>query len=143
MIPLFFGCTIGFVIPIQEFKSISVIKQGLLYCLCMFGKIITGIFGRPLNKKEFLTVGFSMSSWDAFAFIIASTSYYDNTIINNKESFGSVIISPLILRLTLNMQKKLHKNEWMIKLLNSIIKIYNQFIMQLIQKYVDNGDIKI
>ncbi len=90
-----FWCTIGFVISIQEFKSISVIKQGLLYCFCMFGKIITGIFGRPLNKKQFLTVGCSMSSWGAFAFIIAVTIL-----------LSVIIYRPLILRLTLKYAEK-------------------------------------
>ncbi len=38
MLRIFFACTIGFAIPIQEFKSIIVIKKGFLYCLCMGGK---------------------------------------------------------------------------------------------------------
>ena len=112
MLRVFFGCTIGFAIPIQQFTSPVVLKQGFLYCLCMFGKIITGFFGRPLNKKEFLTVGFSMSAWGEFAFIIATASYEDGTI--NEESFSavllavllSVIISPYCLRLTLSHYEK-------------------------------------
>ena len=92
----------------------------------MAGKLITGLFGRPLNQKEFLTVGFSMSAWGEFAFIIATASFEDGTI--DEESFSavllavllSVIVSPYGLRLTLShyeqhaqrrMDEKLKKYE--------------------------------
>eukprot|EP01083_Nonionella_stella_P290510 988465_1 len=78
----------------------------------MFGKIVTGFFSRPLNKKEFLTVGFSMSAWGEFAFIIATASFSEGTI--DKESFSSVllavllsvIISPYLLSFTISYYEK-------------------------------------
>ena len=116
MLRVFFACTIGFAIPIKEFTNAKVISRGLIYCVCAVGKIVTGFFGRPLNKKEFLTIGFSMSAWGEFAFIIATASYEEGTI--DKESFSavllavllSVIISPYCLRLTLvHYEKQMHK----------------------------------
>ena len=112
MLRVFFACTIGFAIPIKEFGSFQVISKGLLYCLAVVGKIITGSFGRPLDTKEFLTVGFSMSAWGEFAFIIATASYEEGTI--DKESFSSVllavllsvIVSPYCLSFTLSYYEK-------------------------------------
>ena len=79
MLRVFFACTIGFAIPIKDFGSASVIGRGLIYSLSAIGKIVTGFFGRPLNKKEFFTIGFSMSAWGEFAFIIATASYEEGT----------------------------------------------------------------
>ena len=92
LLRVFFACTIGFALPITEFADPEVIKQGLVYCICMLGKIVTGFFGRPRNRKEFLTVGLSMSAWGEFAFIIATASYTDGTF--NLYSCSS--ISPIL-----------------------------------------------
>ena len=121
MLRVFFACTIGFAIPVKDFGSGQVIGRGLIYFLSAIGKIVTGFFGRPLNKKEFFTIGFSMSAWGEFAFIIATASYEEETI--DQEAFSavllavllSVIISPYCLRLTLShyekqMKKRMDKN---------------------------------
>ena len=121
LLRIFFSCTIGFAIPIKEFANGKVIGQGLLFCVCGIGKVVTGLFGRPMTKKEFFSIGFSMSAWGEFAFIIATASYEDGTI--SQEMFSSVllavllsvIISPYSLRLTLShyerqQQRKMDEN---------------------------------
>jgi len=94
MLRVFFAATIGFAIPIQEFANVRVITRGLIYCVCDIGKIVQGFFSRPLNKKEFFTVGWSMSAWGEFAFILATASYAEGTI--DKESFSAVLLAVLL-----------------------------------------------
>eukprot|EP00484_Ammonia_sp_Unknown_P008699 CAMPEP_0197079908 /NCGR_PEP_ID=MMETSP1384-20130603/213862_1 /TAXON_ID=29189 /ORGANISM="Ammonia sp." /LENGTH=773 /DNA_ID=CAMNT_0042518789 /DNA_START=52 /DNA_END=2373 /DNA_ORIENTATION=- len=94
MLRIFFAATIGFAIPITEFTSAAVIIRGLVYCICGIGKIVTGFFARPLNAREFFTVGFSMSAWGEFAFILATASYAEGTI--DKESFSAVLLAVLL-----------------------------------------------
>merc|ERR1719277_2204166 len=87
MLRVFFAATIGFAIPIKEFANVNVITRGLIYCICDVGKVVQGYFARPLNKKEFFTVGWSMAAWGEFAFILATASYAEGTI--DKESFSA------------------------------------------------------
>jgi len=47
-----------------------------------------------LNPKEFFIVGFSMSAWGEFAFILATTSYAEGTM--DKESFSAVLLAVLL-----------------------------------------------
>lgn len=94
MLRVFFAATIGFAIPITEFTSSAVIIRGFVYCICGIGKVVTGFFARPLNTKEFLTVGFSMSAWGEFAFILATASFAEGTI--DKESFSAVLLAVLL-----------------------------------------------
>jgi Kef-type K+ transport system membrane component KefB len=117
MLRIFFASTIGFAIPIREFTSWKVISQGLIFCFCMFGKVLTGFFARPLTKKNFFTIGFSMSAWGEFAFILATSSYADGTI--DKTSFAavllavlmSVIVSPLLLSFSIAYFDKQARNK--------------------------------
>jgi len=98
--------------PNQRICKCHVITRGLIYCICDVGKVVQGYFARPLNKKEFFTVGWSMAAWGEFAFILATASYAEGTI--DKESFSavllavllSVIISPYALSFTLSYYEK-------------------------------------
>lgn len=117
MLRIFFASTIGFAIPIREFTSWAVISRGLVYCFCMFGKLMTGFFARPLTKKNFAIIAWSMSAWGEFAFILATTSYADGTI--DKVTFSavllavllSVIVSPLMLSMSISYFDKREKNK--------------------------------
>eukprot|EP00484_Ammonia_sp_Unknown_P000784 CAMPEP_0197021680 /NCGR_PEP_ID=MMETSP1384-20130603/2627_1 /TAXON_ID=29189 /ORGANISM="Ammonia sp." /LENGTH=1130 /DNA_ID=CAMNT_0042449567 /DNA_START=117 /DNA_END=3509 /DNA_ORIENTATION=- len=112
MLRVFFACTIGFAVPIQDFWSKPVIIGGLLYFVAIIGKILTGIFAKPLTVTEFFTIAFSMSAWGEFAFILATASYSTGTM--DKDSYSSVlmavllsvVISPLCLRMTLSLSRK-------------------------------------
>eukprot|EP01083_Nonionella_stella_P186239 681308_1 len=94
MLRIFFSATIGFAIPIRDFTSGAVLFRGLVYCLCGIGKIVTGFYARPLTSKEFCIVGFSMSAWGEFAFILATASYAEGTI--DQESFSAVLLAVLL-----------------------------------------------
>ena len=112
MLRVFFACTIGFAVPIQDFWSKPVIIGGLLYFVAIIGKLLTGIFAKPLIISEFFTIAFSMSAWGEFAFILATASYTSGTM--DKDSYSSVlmavllsvVISPLCLRATLSIARK-------------------------------------
>merc|ERR1719216_566540 len=94
MLRIFFACTIGFAIPIKEFTSPAVLIRGFVYCIAGIGKIVQGFFAQPLNAKDFFIVGFSMSAWGEFAFILATVSYSEGTI--DKESFSAVLLAVLL-----------------------------------------------
>eukprot|EP01084_Bolivina_argentea_P314685 545059_1 len=112
MLRVFFACTIGFAVPIMDFWSKPVLFGGLLYFVAIIGKILTGVFAKPLCVSEFFTIGFSMSAWGEFAFILATASFQSGTL--DKDSYSSVlmavllsvIVSPLLLRATLQMVRK-------------------------------------
>merc|ERR1719283_613029 len=94
MLRIFFAAAIGFAIPILEFGSPKVIIRGIVYCIAGIGKVVQGFFSQPLNAKEFFIVGFSMSAWGEFAFILATVSYSEGTI--DKESFSAVLLAVLL-----------------------------------------------
>merc|ERR1712038_1275201 len=94
MLRIFFAAAIGFAIPILEFGNPAVIIRGCIYCIAGIGKIVQGFFAQPLNPKEFFIVGFSMSAWGEFAFILATVSYSEGTM--DKESFSSVLLAVLL-----------------------------------------------
>merc|ERR1712087_691553 len=112
MLRVFFAATIGFAIPIMQFGSSAVIWRGLVYCIAGIGKVATGFFARPFHPKEIGIVGFSMSAWGEFAFILATASYASGTL--DDESFAavllavllSVIYSPYLLTLTISYYNK-------------------------------------
>merc|ERR1719411_1703841 len=94
MLRIFFAAAIGFAIPILEFGSPAVIIRGVIYCFAGIGKIVQGFFAQPLNAKEFFIVGFSMSAWGEFAFILATASYGAGQM--DKESFSAVLLAVLL-----------------------------------------------
>jgi len=94
MLRIFFSATIGFQIPILEFGSPAVLIRGFVFCFAAIGKIVQSFFAQPLTPKEFFIVGFSMSAWGEFAFILATTSYAEGTM--DKESFSAVLLAVLL-----------------------------------------------
>ena len=94
MLRIFFSATIGFQIPILEFGSPMVLLRGFVFCFAAIGKIVQGFFAQPLTAKDFFIVGFSMSAWGEFAFILATTSYAEGTM--DKESFSAVLLAVLL-----------------------------------------------
>jgi len=112
MLRIFFACTIGFAVPIQDFWSVPVVTSALMYLVAIIGKIATGIFAKPLTVPEFFTIAFSMSAWGEFAFILATASFSTGTI--DKQNYSavlfavliSVVVSPLCLRANLSLAQK-------------------------------------
>merc|ERR1719464_2095523 len=94
LLRIFFSATIGFQIPILEFGNPSVLIRGFVYCIAGIGKVVQGFFAQPLNAREFFIVGFSMSAWGEFAFILATASYGAGTM--DKESFSAVLLAVLL-----------------------------------------------
>lgn len=108
LLRIFFAATIGFEVPISDFADFEVIWKGLIYCLPVVGKIVTGFFANPLRAKEFFTIAFAMSAWGEFAFIIAVYSKEHNIMDDNTFSslvfaiLLSVILAPYALSFILN-----------------------------------------
>merc|ERR1711994_48603 len=94
MLRVFFAATIGFAIPILQFADSAVIWRGLVYRIAGIGKVATGFFARPFHPREIGIVGFSMSAWGEFAFILATASYAAGTL--DQESFSAVLLAVLL-----------------------------------------------
>mmetsp|Transcript_19974 Transcript_19974/g.49041 ORF Transcript_19974/g.49041 Transcript_19974/m.49041 type:complete len:771 (-) Transcript_19974:602-2914(-) len=112
LIMVFFACTVGFEIPITELFKADVIKTAAVFLVALAGKILTGFWATPLNIYEFCTVGFAMSAWGEFAFVVATTAKEKDLI--DRDTFSactlavlvSVFLGPLLLKMTLKAKKK-------------------------------------
>ncbi|KNC87360.1 hypothetical protein SARC_00501 [Sphaeroforma arctica JP610] len=117
LLHIFFAATIGFPIPVQDFWNWSTIARTAAFTCCMSGKWLTGLFGRPLSVTNFWTIGFAMSAWGEFAFLIASESYYVGTLTKDEYTplafaiLLSAIISPFCLKFTLEYRNRQAKKE--------------------------------
>merc|ERR550539_611636 len=148
MLRIFFAAAIGFAIPILEFGSPMVIFRGIIYCFAGIGKIVQGFFAQPLNAKEFFIVGFSMSAWGEFAFILATVSYSEGQM--DKESFSvvllavllSVIYSPYRLTLTISYFEKQAQRKMDEHLAQFDDKNLHPLYFGINTKHGDRGDIR-
>lgn len=101
LLRLFFGGTVAFVVPIKSFTSPKVIWQGCFLLVALLGKLATGFLAqRPLTCQSVLTVGWSMSAWGEFAFIVATTAAADGIIDTGtpagRDLFASVLLAVLL-----------------------------------------------
>jgi Kef-type K+ transport system membrane component KefB len=90
LIRVFFACTIGFEVPIRDLWTGPVLARAAVFMIAAFGKIATGLFARPLTAVEASKIGFAMSAWGEFAFIVATASRSAGTL--GHEEFSAVIL---------------------------------------------------
>lgn len=107
LLRLFFACTVGFQIPASEFGNAKVIGMGFAFFCAIVGKLLMGFFANPFTLYSFLVVGFAMSAWGEFAFIV-SGSAHSMGLLNDVEYAAllfavllSVILGPYGLRATI------------------------------------------
>jgi len=106
---LFFASTIGFSIPTIEekfFQTGSLQRLPLIIAAAFVGKLVTGIFARPLTARCFCMIGFAMCGRGDFSFLIASKAS-DEKLISTPEYCSTILallvvcfLSPLGLRLS-------------------------------------------
>jgi len=112
LLRLFFACTIGFEVPIRDVWEAEIIQHTWLFFLCLIGKIATGIFAPSLDCLEFFKLGFAMSAWGEFAFILATTSKAEGILDEKQFStitmavLLSVIVGPICLSYSISLSKK-------------------------------------
>jgi Kef-type K+ transport system membrane component KefB len=95
MLRLFFSTTIAFKVPVKDLWEPDVLVFTVALLIPLLGKLVTGVFApRPLNPVGFFTVGFAMSAWGEFAFVVANTSLALG--IMSDSTFSSVILAVLI-----------------------------------------------
>jgi len=113
MLRLFFSTTIAFKVPVRDLWDPKVLTFTAALLIPLLGKMVTGVFApRPLTKISFCIIGFAMSAWGEFAFVVANTSL--ELGIMSQETFASVvlavlisaIVSPWALSLTLLFSRK-------------------------------------
>jgi len=110
LLRVFFACTLGFEVPIRSLWTPPILIQTAAYLLGFFGKFVTGVFGTPRTLRNFSVIGFAMSAWGEFAFVVATTSREMGTM--GPDSFGAVVLavllsafySPLAVQLTLSLR---------------------------------------
>ncbi|KAG7367151.1 Kef-type K+ transport system, membrane component [Nitzschia inconspicua] len=100
---IFFAASIGFQVPIKDFADVTVIWQGLLFCLALLGKIGVGFMVPNFSQarrftanhlRDCLVTGFSMAAEGEFAFVIAVFSVDVGLI--GKDLYASVVLAVLI-----------------------------------------------
>ncbi len=107
LLKLFFGCTVGFSFPAKELLSLSVLQHALVYFCAIVGKLMQGVFAKPLSTFEFFKVGLSMSAWGEFAFMLAGAGRASGALSDNDYAevmlavLLSILWAPFFLRLTL------------------------------------------
>jgi len=119
---IFFSCTIGFQVPIQDFGDSTILWQGAVFCLAwLIGKIAVGFMVPNFSQNKNFTgnhfrdcmiTGFSMAAEGEFAFVIAVYAV-DKELIT-KDVYASLvlailistIIPPFALRFTINYYNK-------------------------------------
>jgi len=109
---LFFACTIGFEVPIRDVWEAEIISHTWIFFSCLIGKIATGIFAPDLDLLEGLKLGFAMSAWGEFAFILATTSKGEGILDEKQFStitmavLLSVIVGPICLSYSINLSHR-------------------------------------
>ena len=94
LIRVFFACTIGFEVPIRDLWTGPVLARAAVFMIAAFGKVATGLFARPLTAVEASKIGFAMSAWGEFAFIVATASREAGTL--GHQEFSAVILCVLL-----------------------------------------------
>ena len=94
LIRVFFACTIGFEVPIRDLWTAPVLARAAVFMLAALGKVATGAFARPFNAHEAAKIGFAMSAWGEFAFIVATASREAGTL--GHQEFSAVILCVLL-----------------------------------------------
>jgi len=109
---LFFACTIGFEVPIRDVWEAEIISHTWIFFSCLIGKIATGIFAPDLDLLEGLKLGFAMSAWGEFAFILATTSKGEGILDEKQFStitmavLLSVIVGPICLSYSIDLSHR-------------------------------------
>lgn len=95
LLRLFFSCTIGFEVPIQDVWTGEIIRNTFLFFIPVVGKLATAIFAPPpFRWIDGFKLGSAMSAWGEFAFIIATVSRDDHLL--DKDQFSSLVMSVLL-----------------------------------------------
>jgi len=105
---LFFACSIGFSIPVGDFKDGVVWRNALILFTCIITKVGMGVLAKPLDMAQFCVLGFAWGAWGEFSFILAikardgnliHKSMYDAVVL---AVLMSVVLCPMALRQTLS-----------------------------------------
>mmetsp|Transcript_12442 Transcript_12442/g.34930 ORF Transcript_12442/g.34930 Transcript_12442/m.34930 type:complete len:706 (-) Transcript_12442:427-2544(-) len=112
LLRVFFACTLGFEVPIQDLWTPAVLTMAAAFLLAFFGKFVTGAFGTPISARTWCIIGFAMSAWGEFAFVVATTSRELGSM--SDDTFGAVVLavllsafySPLAVQATIMLSKR-------------------------------------
>ena len=94
LVKIFFACTIGFEVPIRDLWTGRVLGKAFAFLSAAIGKLVTGFFAKPFDKRNAATIGFAMAAWGEFAFIVATTSREMGTL--DADTYGAVVLAVLM-----------------------------------------------
>jgi Kef-type K+ transport system membrane component KefB len=95
LVRVFFAATVGFSIPIAHFWTAAVWRRGALFFVTIVAKVATGLLAKPLTLPEALTVGFAMSAWGEFAFVVALTAKNELHLMSD-DTYAGVMLAVLM-----------------------------------------------
>ena len=94
LVRVFFACSIGFEVPIRDLWTGPVLARTGVFLVAALGKIGTGLFAKPFSATEAAKIGFAMSAWGEFAFIVATASREAGTM--KHEEYSAVVLAVLL-----------------------------------------------
>jgi Kef-type K+ transport system membrane component KefB len=95
MVRLFFASTVGFSIPIQDYRRPIVWRNAVVLYAATWGKLVAGAFAEPFGLPEALALGFAMSTLGEFSFIMGATALHDLQLLT-PELYASVALATLL-----------------------------------------------
>ena len=99
LLKAFFAGTVAFEVPrYTVFLDGTVIGVGFLMLVPVIGKLLTGLFVRPLTALNVFKVGFAMAAWGEISFIIATVAF--NLELLDEKLYASALFAVLISALT-------------------------------------------
>ena len=94
LVRIFFACSVAFEVPIRDLWTGPILARAAVFLLCALGKLATGAFAHPYSHREAATIGFAMSAWGEFAFIVATASREAGTL--DSDAYGAIVLAVLI-----------------------------------------------
>jgi len=110
LLRIFFGCTIGFEVPVASFRKPRVIAFAAFLLVPIASKMLTSVLAKPRTPARMLTVAFSMTTLGELAFVAAAVGHHE-LHLTSADTFASVCLAilvsncvgPMLLRRTLRL----------------------------------------
>ena len=95
LLRLFFGCTIGFEVPVASFRKPRVIALAAFLLLPIASKTLAAVLAKPRTPARVLTVAFSMTTLSELAFVAAAVGHHE-LHLTSADTFASVCLAILV-----------------------------------------------
>ena len=95
LLRIFFGCTIGFEVPVASFRKPRVVAFAAFLLVPIASKMLTAVLAKPRTPARMLTVAFSMTTLGELAFVAAAVGHHE-LHLTSADTFASVCLAILV-----------------------------------------------